>query len=235
MTDIQLLEDVTVKVIDVMGTDDSVIQAAQVSVTGENEVGMTDERRAGLINYLMKSRHGSPFEQAELKFYVSGPIFAFREFQRHRIANYNERSGRYSKLEPNFYVPAANRPLVNIGSSAHPVMGPADDDVVAAVRETLDEAYNDAWDYYQSLLKLGIAKEVARVVLPLGIFSEMYAKMNLRGWMNFLSLRTYEADAAYPSRPQHEIEMIARKIEAEFAERFPLVYAAWNANGRVAP
>lgn len=492
MTDLTFRDGPTVALVDHMGSDSSVTRAARVSVIGGNDVGDDDKREAGLIRYLMNHRHGSPFEHATLTWYVKAPIFVFREFQRHRIASYNEmclagdtvvtrltknsdgvqhkknatlevmwrnwhegvpdalgrkrllkscreiyvrsydeetleprkskvvdikkngtkitwlvtteagrqvrssmdhkyftpegwkrleelragdyvyrsgkvrasgepaiprrlrqgiqiwtthmkqfivptegapcylcstplsyaeaqidhvipvvldlskaldsmnlkpvcapchraktnseqkyadrlgstaslradkilsisepreeetydlvledphhnflangivvhNSGRYTTLPPEFYVPAQDRPLVNIGTSARPEFAPGSEEQVTSVQSILEDAYRAAWDDYQYLLREGIANEVARIVLPVGIMSQMYVTMNVRALMNFLSLRTDDPEAAVRSRPQYEIEQVARRMEQDFAENFPLVYAAWQANGRVAP
>lgn len=233
--ELQFLSKPEVRLIDHMGTDASVTRAARVSVLGLNEQQQAEAKEAGLINYLMKARHGSPFEHATMTFYVKGPIFSFREFMRHRMASYNERSGRYSVLEGNFYVPDVKRPLVNVGSSARPEFGPATRDVYDLMVEQVTDAYTIAWAAYQTMLAAGIANEVARIVLPVGIFSEMYVTMNLRALMNFLSLRVDSPDAAVRTRPQFEIQQEAELMEAEFALHYPLVHAAFLKNGRVAP
>lgn len=234
--EIQFFFDPTVKLIDHMGNDDSIIRAAQVSVTGENEAGISDKRRAGLINYLMKQKHGSPYEQTSMTFYVKAPIFVFREFMRHRIGfSYNEMSGRYTQLKPHFYIPKESRPLVNVGSGAHPKFEPGDPQQVTAIYNLLPYSYSRSWEAYKSLIEQGIGNEVARLVLPVGIASEMYVTMNARSLMSFLSLRTHDESATFVSNPQHEIEQVARRIEEQFAQLFPLTYDSFNSNGRVAP
>lgn len=236
LPELTFLDDVEVGLIDKMGTDLSIVQAAQVSLKGENEVDLSDSKPAGLINYLLREKHGSPFEHATLKFYVKAPIFVFREFHRHRIGwSYNEMSGRYTKLRPEFYVPKASRPLQNIGTSARPEFAPGDATMLDAVGEILPDVYAHAWAAYEEMLEAGVANEVARAVLPVGIYTQMYATCNLRSLMNFLSLRTKDERARHLSRPQHEIELVARKMEAIFAEKFPLTYTSYNENGRVAP
>lgn len=237
MTEIQLLSDTTVKLIRHMGDDDTVIQAAQVSVTGENEADLTEKRKVGLINYLLREKHGSPFEHNAFTFYVKAPIFVFREFQRHRIGfSYNEMSGRYTKLLPEFYIPSEERPLVNIGSSARPEFAPGDGSQLMAIDSVLKTSYQEAWDHYEHLLGIGIANEVARAVLPVGVYSQMYVTMNARSLMSFLTLRTKDDRASHLSRPQYEIDVLtARKIEEEFARIFPITYAAFNEYGRTAP
>ena len=121
MSDVQFRSDVTVELVRSTANDRDVLFAARVSTQGEqslegNEADATD-RDKGLINYLMRDRHGSPFEHNSMTFYVQAPIFVFREFMRHRIASYNEESGRYRELRPVFYVPGADRNLVQVGKT----------------------------------------------------------------------------------------------------------------------
>lgn len=234
--ELTFLDDVEVKLIRSLGDDDTVIQAAQVSVTGENEAGITPERKDGLIKYLLREKHGSPFEHNSMTFYVKAPIFVFREFHRHRVGfSYNEMSGRYTELLPEFYVPKPDRPLRNIGSSAKPEFAPGTNLQTRLVARLLPLAYKVSWKVYKTLLRFGIANEIARVVLPVGIFSQMYVTVNARALMNFLSLRTKDERARHLSRPQHEIELVARKMEEDFANLFPTTYKYYNQFGRVAP
>jgi thymidylate synthase (FAD) len=215
-----------------MGGDSSVVQAARVSIVGENtpEESETD----GLINYLMKHRHGSPFEHTAMTFYVKAPIYVLREFQRHRAGfSYNEMSGRYTELLPEFFVPPTTRGIKNVGTSARPVMELGDFEVTA--RGILQLSFEKSWEEYQRLLRHGVAREVARAVLPVGIMSQMYVTCNARSLMHFLSLRTSNADAVQRSYPQYEIEQVALLLESALEQHFPRVYAAFVASGRVAP
>ena len=221
-----------VKYIEHLGSDRAIAQAARVSTVGEND----SENYAGLLNYLMRERHGSPWEMAVVKFYIKAPIFVFREFHRHRMASYNERSGRYSELKDEFWYPTPDRILVNSGTSAKPEFtGEPDIELHELVMSELHNAYKVAWDAYQELLGAGVANEVARAVLPVGIYSEMYATMNLRSIFNFLSLRTHKPDAVHVSRPQREIEIIAEQMEKVVEELFPVALETFNKYGRVAP
>lgn len=234
-----MLEDVEVKLVQHAGSDESVVAAARVSVIGpesEEYLSTPATESKGLVGFLMKNRHGSPFEHNSMTFLVRAPIFVFREFHRHRVGwSYNEMSGRYTELKPEFYAPSKERPLVQTGKPGHYVFVPGDDDLQWDVHVTLVDSYQHAWDDYQSLLNRGVAKEIARLVLPVGIFSAMYATCNARSLMHFLSLRTKHSGSWFPSYPQREIEMVAEKMEAEFERLFPITYEAWNANGRVAP
>lgn len=218
--------------------DADVLFAARVSTKGEaslEDVEADPERSTGLINYLMRSRHGTPFEHNSMTFFIHAPIFVFREFMRHRINSYNEESGRYRELEPVFYIPASDRNLVQEGKPGAYDFKPGSLQQHKTVREATMLACITAYESYQEMLEAGVAREVARGVLPLCIFSSMYVTMNARSLMSFLSLRTKNPDAKYPSYPQREIEMVADAMEGHLADLMPLTHAAYIKNGRVAP
>lgn len=238
---VQFRSDVTVEMVRSSAADADVLFAARVSTMGEQtldaaaagtEAGARDR---GLINYLMRDRHGSPFEHNSMTFYVQAPIFVFREFMRHRIASYNEESGRYRQLRPVFYVPARERNLNQVGKPGAYEFLPGSDEQYTIVDEATREASTQAFRAYERMLEAGVAREVARIVLPLNIYSSMYVTLNARSLMNFLSLRTKVEGTHFPSFPQREIEMCAEKMEAVWRELMPLTHAAFNANGRVAP
>lgn len=236
--EISFRSDVAVELVRASARDADVLFAARVSTKGEQSLEDVDadpERSAGLIRYLMRDRHGSPMEHNSMTFYVQAPIFVFREFQRHRIASYNEESGRYRELRPVFYVPGPDRKLVQEGKPGQYRFvdgSPEQHDLVGAqTRQVCTEAYAA----YRRMLEAGVAREVARIVLPLSIYSSMYVTLNARSLMNFLSLRTQREDSRFPSFPQREIEMAAEQMEAEWARLMPLTHAAFDANGRVAP
>lgn len=231
-------DDMTVELVKSSASDADVIWAARVSTAGETtleKVGESSDRDAGLINYLARERHGSPFEHTSMTFFVSAPIFVFREFMRHRIASYNEESGRYRELRPVFYIPNKDRKLLQVGKTgAYTFVDgtPEQFDItVNAIKETCILAYEN----YQKILASGVAREVARVVLPVTLYSSMYVTMNARALMNFLSLRTSSEGSHFPSYPQREIEMVAEKMEKHFAELMPMTHAAFQKSGRIAP
>lgn len=232
-------DDVHVELVKHNAADSDVLWAARVSTAGEQsleELAKDPERSKGLINYLMRDRHGSPFEHNSMTFLVSAPIFVFREFMRHRVGwSYNEESGRYRELQPVFYVPGADRRLVQEGRPGKYRFVEGTPGQHKAAREAMEAAYRQAYDAYQRMLAEGIAREVARAVLPVGLFSSMYATCNARSLMHFLGLRTQHELAAVPSFPQREIEMVATRMEAEWAKLMPITYAAFNSNGRQAP
>lgn len=227
-------DDVDVKLVQSVGGDDAIVQAMLVSTQGADSLESTATK--GRINFLMANRHGTPFEHNSMTFYIAAPIFVFREFHRHRVGwSYNEMSGRYKELKPNFYVPGPDRPLVQVGKPGHYEFVPGTVTQYANAELSIMHAYAYAYERYRQMLEWGIAKEVARMVLPVGIFSEMYATCNARSLMHFLSLRTKDENSKFPSYPQAEIEYVAQKMEAEFAQLFPLTYATFVENGRVAP
>lgn len=224
--------------IDNMGGDESVIEAMLVSSDKDHLVAemMEIPKTEGRIRFLMKKRHGTPFEHNALKFYVEAPIFVFREWHRHRIGwSYNEQSGRYSELPPMFYIPPPERPLMQVGKPGNYTY------VSGSIAEyewlVLDMKVQAASQYisYQARLVRGIAKEVARMSLGVNIYSKMYATCNARSLMAFLSLRTNEDGSTFPSTPMWEIEAAARMTEATLKALFPITYRAWDEFGRVAP
>jgi thymidylate synthase (FAD) len=230
--------DMTVELVRASAQDADVLFAARVSTLGEqslDEVGGDAERSAGLIRYLMRDRHGSPFEHNSMTFYVQAPIFVFREFMRHRIASYNEESGRYRELRPVFYVPAPERKLVQEGKPGHYVFVDGTPEQHSTVVEQTKKSCVAAYEAYQQMLAAGVAREVARGVLPVATYSSMYVTMNARSLMNFLSLRTKREGSAYPSFPQREIEMVAEQMERYWAELMPVTYGAFEECGRVSP
>jgi len=236
--DIEFRSQMTVELVRAHASDSDVLFAARVSTKGESsleDVGADASRSAGLINYLMRDRHGSPFEHNSMTFYVQAPIFVFREFMRHRIASYNEESGRYRELRPVFYVPGPDRKLQQEGKPGHYVFTPGTPEQHALVTEHTQTTCRTAYAAYRSMLAAGITREVARIVLPLTLYSSMYVTMNARALMNFLSLRVASEGATFPSSPQREIEMVAEQMEAHWAALMPLTHAAFERAGRVAP
>ena len=239
--DIEFRSDVAVELVRHSASDADVLFAARVSTQGEQTLdsaasgqGAT-ERDRGLINYLMRDRHGSPFEHNSMTFYVQAPIFVFREFMRHRIASYNEESGRYRELRPVFYVPGPDRKLVQVGKPGAYDFEQGTPEQTALVDQEVRSVCTEAYASYQRMLEAGVAREVARAVLPVTLYSSMYVTMNARSLMNFLSLRTKREGTHFPSFPQREIEMVAEKMEALWEPLMPMTAATFDANGRVAP
>ena len=228
----------TVELVKSSASDSDVVWAARVSTAGENSLDDVDgdpSRAAGLINYLARERHGSPFEHTSMTFFISAPIFVFREFMRHRIASYNEESGRYRELRPNFYIPDNERKLVQIGKPGSYTFIDGTDEQYEITVSAIKESCVIAYENYKKMLDAGVAREVARAVLPVGLYSTMYVTMNARALMNFLSLRTSREGSHFPSYPQREIEMVAEKMEQYFASLMPITHEAFEKSGRVAP
>jgi thymidylate synthase (FAD) len=236
--DVKFRSDMTVELVKASASDSDVIWAARVSTAGEDsleDVGSDPERSRGLIRYLARERHGSPFEHTSMTFFVSAPIFVFREFMRHRIASYNEESGRYRELRPVFYVPDRDRKLVQVGKTGSYEFIDGTPEQFEIMVNTMKESYVASYAAYQKMLDAGVAREVSRAVLPVGLYSSMYVTMNARALMNFLSLRTHREGSHFPSYPQREIEMVAELMEAHWARLMPLTYEAFQLGGRVSP
>lgn len=204
-----------------------IVNAARVSYNKKvKEMSLSDEK---LLEFLLKHRHGTPFEMAEFCFHIRCPIFVTREWHRHRIASYNEMSGRYVKLGMDFYTPEGKAIRVQKGKPGHYVMEPVESLFkLELITGIYSEAYSNAESAYQDLLDQGVAKEIARAVLPVGIYTEFYYKTNARSLMNFLSLRNDE-------RAMLEIREYAKTIEDIFKEKMPITHNAFVKHGRTAP
>lgn len=231
---IRIRSDFDVELVELAGSDEFICKAARVSTLGAASIDSSES--AGLINFLMKNRHGSPFEHGMLSFRISAPIFVWREFMRHRIGfSYNEQSGRYMELSPVFYAPPQNRALVQTGKPGHYEFVAGSKEQWQNTYETLETSYLVAWDAYQSQLEAGIAKEVARLCLPVATYSTAYVTCNPRSLMSFLSLRTKVEGSLFPSYPQWEINQVADRMEYLFSKAFPTTWDSFNTNGRVSP
>ncbi len=236
--EVEFRSDVTVELVKASASDSDVIWAARVSTAGEKSLAAAEEdpaKSAGLIRYLMRDRHGSPFEHSHFTFMVQAPIFVFREFMRHRTFSYNEESGRYRELKAVFYVPGPERKLVQEGKAGAYTFVEGSPDQHKIVDEATRRACTSSYEAYQEMLAAGVAREVARGVLPVSTYSSMYASCNARALMHFLSLRTKREGSMFPSFPQREIEMVAEQMEGHFARLMPLTYQAFGAFGRVSP
>lgn len=240
MSEVKVLNDIGfVRLDDAMADDLSVVNSARVSLakksdyeyvgtgTGES-LKLLKEDDQGLIRYLMKNRHGTPFEHNAFRFHIKAPLFVFREWQRHRIASYNEWSGRYSELKPEFYIPSREHWRTQVGKPGSYSFEPVLDEVYYANEPVLKMSYDYAWQAYKKLLNEGVAKELARLVLPVAIYSEMYWTVNARSLMNFLSLRNEDSAML-------EIREYAKVVENLFAQKMPHTASAFIQNGRIAP
>lgn len=210
--------DITATRVQYMGSDDMIARAARVS-TGSDQGDQA--KIAGLINYLAKNRHTSPFEHTAVTYRIEAPIFVAREHMRSRTESYNEISGRYAELPGEFYIPGPVRPLVNRGSGAHPDLQHSEvDGQHEVVVQHHKEAYAEAYFRYQRMLEEGVATEVARSVLPVGTYTSYYATTNLHGWFHFIGLRS-------APNAQWEIRQVSDQIRDDLRELFPLATTAW--------
>ncbi len=225
--EIPVLPDGFIRVLGVMGTDLDIINDARQSYDVEHEeITKSDE---GLINFLVKHRHGTPFEGVEFKFQIKAPLPVAREWMRHRYASYNEVSGRYVKQTLGFYEPAQEAIREQVGKpGAYTYEEIKDQEVQEKVATLFKCSYNRSYRDYEELMELGVAKELARNVLAQGMFTKFMYKTNARGLMNFMSLRNND-------RAMYEIKAYAEAIEKVFAFHLPLTHTAFVNNGRVSP
>jgi thymidylate synthase (FAD) len=208
-----------------LASDLAVVNGARVSFNQASDE--ITERDAGLIRFLMRERHGSPFEHGYFRFLVKAPLFVVREHHRHRAGHsYNEWSGRYSKMEAEFYVPEFVR--TQVGKPGAYSFEPVDDETREAARREIEQNAARAFEAYERMLEQGVAKEVARTVLPLSTYTKYYWSCNPRSLMHFCSLRNHEA-------AQFEIRQYAGAAEVFLERLMPITHAAFVANGRVSP
>src|SRR5256714_827660 len=206
--------------------DLSVVTGARVSFARrKTEMDESDE---ALIRFLMRDRHGSPFEHNAFRFHVRCPIFVAREWFRHRVGSFNEFSLRYAKATDDFYVPALEDVRSQVGKPGAYSFEPVSDEVAEETREKLQAGYEHAYETYHELVDLGVARELARCALPVGAYTEFYWTVNARSLMNFLSLRNAET-------AQREVRPSAQAGEQFLEELMPVTYAAFVASGRVGP
>jgi len=215
-----------VRLDDAMADDLSVVNGARVSFARHKEE--MDESDEGLIRFLMRDRHGTPFEHNSFRFHIRTPIFVAREWFRHRIGSFNEFSMRYARATDEFYVPEADDVRTQVGKPGSYSFEEVSPEIAETTREELKAIYESAYQTYERLVELGVARELARCVLPVGAYTEFYWTVNARALMNFLSLRASE-------NAQREIRRYAGACERFLAEKMPVTYAAFVANGRTAP
>ena len=225
---IPVLDHGFIRVIDYMGDDAAVVQAARVSYGAGTKKIRED---AGLINYLMRHRHTSPFEMCELKIHVKMPIFVARQFLRHRVASANEVSGRYSILDREFYMPGPENLAAQAKTNRQGRGDVLNEAEAAQVLELLREDAARAYTHYEEMLneidgrivdpeRQGLARELARMNLPVSLYTQLYWKMDLHNLLHFLNLR---ADA----HAQYEIRVYAEALLEVVKQWVPLSYAAF--------
>jgi thymidylate synthase (FAD) len=223
---IPVLDHGFVRLDDAMATDLSVVNAARVSFARRKQ--QMDEADEGLIRFLMRDRHGTPFEHNAFRFHVRAPIFVAREWFRHRVGSFNEFSMRYAKATDDFYVPAQEDVRTQVGKPGSYSFEPVEPELAEATREELRAVYDEAYATYERLVERGVARELARLVMPVGAYTEFYWTVNARSLMNFVSLRAAET-------AQREIRRYAEACERFLEEKMPVTHAAFVAAGRVAP
>ncbi|MFL5937522.1 MAG: FAD-dependent thymidylate synthase [Gaiellaceae bacterium] len=209
-----------------MASDLSVVNAARVSFARRKDE--MDDSDSGLIRFLMRERHGTPFEHNAFRFHIRCPIFVAREWMRHRVGSFNEFSLRYAKATEDFYVPEPEDVRTQVGKPGAYTFETVEPELADETRDALREVYEHAYATYERLVDAGVAREVARSVLPVGAYTEFYWTVNARSLMNFVSLRAAET-------AQREIRRYAEAVERFLAEQMPVTHAAFVANNRVAP
>jgi thymidylate synthase (FAD) len=223
---IAVLDHGFVRLDDAMANDLSVVNSARVSFGRRKEE--MDESDEGLIRFLMRDRHGTPFEHNAFRFHIRAPIFVVREWMRHRIGSFNEFSMRYAKATDDFYVPDADDVRTQVGKPGAYSFEPVDAELAEETREALEAVYEQAFATYERLVEQGVARELARSVMPVGAYTEFYWTVNARALMNFVSLRAHET-------AQREIRRYAEAVETFLAEKMPVTHAAFVRGGRVSP
>lgn len=215
--EIKCLDHGFVRLVDVMGDDGSIVQAARVSY-GAGTKTVNEDR--GLIRYLMRHQHTTPFEMVEFKFHIKLPIFIARQWIRHRTANVNEYSGRYSIMKDDFYLPDTEqiRPQseINKQGRSEEIFEP---EKANSIREQMDKVQNSLYTEYENLLENDLARELARINLPLSNYTEWYWKIDLHNLFHFLRLRI-------DSHAQYEIRVYGEAM-AEIVKQ--IVPHAWEA------
>lgn len=217
--EIKCLDKGFIRLVDYMGDDSSIVQAARVSY-GKGTKTVNQDR--GLIRYLMRHKHTTPLEMVEFKFHVKLPIFVARQWIRHRTANVNEYSGRYSEMKDDFYIPEADniRP-----QSSNNKQGRADysfdSDKTKDLQKGIEKFQGDAFDHYTELLESGLAREISRINLPLSNYTEWYWKIDLHNLFHFLKLRL-------DSHAQYEIRVYAEAMAELVKAAVPVAYEAFE-------
>lgn len=209
-----------------MADDLSVVNAARVSFAKQSDE--LSEADKGLINFLMRERHGTPFEHNSFRFHVKCPVFVAREWFRHRIGSFNEFSARYSEVPNEFFSPEQKDVRGQVGKPGSYTFEALDSGVARAAVDIISIANADAYDAYLSLIEMGVAKEQARVVLPVSMYTQFYWTVNARALMNFLSLRTHET-------AQYDIRLYANAVHDLAAEQMPVTFDCWKRNDRQVP
>jgi thymidylate synthase (FAD) len=223
---IDVLDHGFVRLDEAMASDLSVVNAARVSFARRKEE--MDDADRGLIRFLLRERHGTPFEHNAFRFHIRAPIFVAREWFRHRVGSFNEFSMRYAKATDDFYVPAPEDVRTQVGKPGSYSFEQVEPDLAETTRDEIRAVYETAFAAYERLVEQGVARELARSVMPVGAYTEFYWTVNARSLMNFVSLRAAET-------AQREIQRYADACERFLAEEMPITYEAFVDAGRTAP
>ena len=217
---IRALDHGLVRLVDSMGSDLSIVRAARVSYDAEWRAGDDEGKDAKLINYLMKNKHTSPFESVSFTFEVKAPIFVFRQWHRHRTWSFNEVSARYTELPEEFYVPALEQ-ITTQSTSNKQMRTDGVNPEAAKARRLIHDQCGASFEVYKELLTLGVPRELARSVLPVGTYSHMFASVDLHNLFHFLKLRLH-------SHSQYEIRVYAEAMLALIEPIVPVAVAAFR-------
>ncbi len=205
-----------IRIINWMGSDDSIADSARVSYSkGTNKIRNNEQ----LIRYLLRNKHTSPFEMVQIQFYIKAPIFVMRQWMRHRTWSYNEVSGRYSEMVEQAYVPENCITSQEQNNKQYRTNNATD--IVPCMSESIKKEQEKLFSNYRGYLKNGLARELARINLPLALYTEVIASVNLHNLLHFLSLRLTE-------HAQYEIYVYAQAIEEILQELFPVSMHAWH-------
>ncbi|MFL2982799.1 MAG: FAD-dependent thymidylate synthase [Candidatus Neomarinimicrobiota bacterium] len=210
---IQCLDKGFVRLVDAMGGDDAIVQAARVSY-GKGTAKVSQDR--GLIRYLMRHRHTTPFEMVEFKFHCKMPIFVARQWVRHRTANINEYSLRYSEARDEFYLPDSEHIQFQSSLNKQGRMGEVPDELKMKVQNYFEEISNRSFKIYSELNEAGVSRELARAILPVNLYTEWYWKNDLHNLLHFIGLRS-DGHAQYEIRVFSDAMAESVKAVAPFA------------------
>lgn len=237
LTPAEFRSDVKAVLMDSMGGEGSIVRRARVSTEGEGSIKIPTEilegSDLGLLRWLYRNQHGTPFEGPEFEWYFEVPIFVSRQIVKHRLSSINEESGRYREMRGVFYVvPEEGRNIVQVGKTGDYNFEEGRPDQLAGLRWVQMSQAESAWENYQKLIAFGISKEVARMHLPVSLYSSMYFKVNLRSLLNFVSLRKdWGPDAVHASKAQHEIALLTEQIAEVLKEKVPNVWDLFVESG----
>lgn len=216
----QVLNAGLVHIVDKMGTDLSVVRNARVSYDAEWRAGEDDGSDARLIRYLMANGHNTPFESCAATFEIIAPIFVIRQWHRHRTQSYNELSARYKELGCEFFLPEVHT-ITQQSDSNKQMRTKQQHPAASHIRMLMEKSNTASVETYRELIMLGCPRELARSVLPVGVYTHMFATANLHNWMRFLKERLHE-------HAQYEIQVYAMEIAKILTENYPVTMEAFR-------